>query len=103
MKWTEPTNPKADVSNYDHCTTKTPIGEFIIEWKSWKDFPDYDVSLNGKWLFMETSLDLAKNRVKEYMEKVVAELIDFATNNLTNGESDGQETHGLPIRQANGE
>ena len=50
MKWTTPAPPTIGISSYDHTTLDTPIGKFMIEWKSWKEQPSFDILLNGELL-----------------------------------------------------
>jgi hypothetical protein len=38
-----------------------------IEWKSWKESPDYGIYLDGKYIGTEYNLDMAKDVVKEYI------------------------------------
>jgi len=56
MKWTEPKSPSEGVSYYDHAILDTALGQFIIEWKSWKDRPSYDIIHKGNWLGSAMSL-----------------------------------------------
>jgi hypothetical protein len=67
MNWTEPKPPTKDVSSYDHITCETPIGKAIIEWKSWKENPSYDLQIDNKWIACEYSLDGAKEKALEYL------------------------------------
>lgn len=45
LTWTEPSHPN-DFCWYDHVIAKiTDEKCYIIEWKSWKEFPQYDLYL----------------------------------------------------------
>lgn len=77
MNWTEPKPPTEGVSSYDHTKCETPLGEFIIEWKSWKLNPSYDVILRNEWIGCEYDLDQAKNSAKKYLEEKKERLIKF--------------------------
>jgi hypothetical protein len=77
MNWTEPKPPTRDVSFYDHIICKTPLGKFMIEWKSWKESPRYDIMLAGNWIAVEYDLDTAKTVAKEYILNKQRELSDF--------------------------
>jgi hypothetical protein len=75
MKWTENKPPTKGISFYDHTISETPIGKIIIEWKSWKDRPSYDVMIDGEWIGVEYELtaakDIALNFIKGKSEKLV--------------------------------
>lgn len=84
MQWTEPSKPLDGVSYYDHVILKTPIGDIIIEWKSWKEMDSYCITLNGdKWIGSEYDLDSAKNKAEDFIKSVSSQLIAFisATTN----------------------
>jgi len=74
MNWTEPKPPTIDVSFYDHVKSETPLGELMIEWKSWKDSPSYDIMLNGDWIGVEYSLEEAKTAAFEHIKHVYNQL-----------------------------
>ena len=38
LEWSEPRPPSKDVSSYDHVVSHTPLGDIILEWKSWKKY-----------------------------------------------------------------
>lgn len=80
MKWTEPKKPTEGVSFYDHVTAETPIGRMIIEWKSWKDRPSYDVQLNNEWIGVEYSLDNAKKIGEDYLQGLLKKLTEYMQN-----------------------
>lgn len=42
LEWSPAEEPNGE-SPYDHTRAKTPFGDYLITWKSWKDFPSYDV------------------------------------------------------------
>ena len=77
LKWTDPTEPKNGVSHYDHCICETPLGNFIIEWKSWKEAPSYDVTIDGGWVACAYSLEEAKKATHDYIVELYNELTDF--------------------------
>jgi hypothetical protein len=77
MKWTEPKLPTEGESYYDHVKCQTPLGEFLIEWKSWKEFPDYGVMLNGEYVTTSYELEDAKEDAEMYLIKVRDNLNDF--------------------------
>lgn len=76
-KWTEPESPKENVSYYDHCILNTPLGRIIIEWKSWKEHPSYDISIDDKWVGYEYSLQDAKRKSLDYLKNTLIELKEY--------------------------
>ncbi len=74
MNWTEESNPKEGVSYYDHTISETPLGKCIIEWKSWKENPSYDIQLNDEWIGCESDLETAKEAAKVYLVNRLNEL-----------------------------
>ena len=77
MKWTEPTKATEGVSFYDHVIAETPIGRMIIEWKSWKDQPSYDVMINNDWVGVEYELEDAKVMGVEYLNNLLKKLTEY--------------------------
>lgn len=77
--WTNNEPPQEGVSNYYHTSLTTPLGKFLIEWKSWKDSPSYDIMLDDLWLGVEYDLLKAKEFVNTYMLEKCNELIIFLT------------------------
>lgn len=76
--WTEPKPPTKGLSYYDHTICNTPLGEFIIEWKSWKENDSYDITLNrDEWIGSEYSLEDAKERVKDFLIQKHRELSEY--------------------------
>jgi len=78
MNWTDPSPPKEGTSYYDHVICKSPLGIFLIEWKSWKESDSYAIMLDDAiYLGSETSLDEAKEVVKKYLADKINELSIF--------------------------
>ena len=77
MNWTEPKPPTKGVSFYDHTILGSPLGEFRIEWKSWKDSPDYGIDLEGQYIGTEYSLEEAKELVRSHLFDMRDKLEDF--------------------------
>ena len=80
MNWTEKKPPTAGISRYDHTTCESPLGQFMIEWKSWKDEPSYDIKLGDEWLNVAYTLDEAKDVCRKYLEDKSEELNEFMNN-----------------------
>lgn len=73
MEWTEPRPPALGVSYYDHVLCETPLGLVKIEWKSWKQSPDYGVLIENQYLGTEYDLEDAKEVARKYLlEKLTA-------------------------------
>lgn len=79
--WTEILEPSIDVP-YNHVKADSPVGEFIITWKGWKEDPSYDVELNDIWLGSAFDLDDAKEFVKNYLLETSNQLNGFVKMKL---------------------
>lgn len=80
MEWTEPKPPTTNMSYYDHTIAETPLGRMIIEWKSWKEKPSYDVMLDDKWIGVSYDLDTAKQVGEIYLKDLLKKLDDYLTD-----------------------
>lgn len=76
--WTDPSPPNGQDRWYDHVIATSPLGEFVIEWKSWKEYDSYTISLNGDYINTSVDLSGAKGLAQEYVRNKLLELIDFA-------------------------
>lgn len=77
MNWSENMPPINGKSYYDHTTLESPIGQIIIEWKSWKESPGYDVMINGDWIGFEYDLDNAKKLGENHIINIYSALKSF--------------------------
>ena len=77
MKWTEPKPPTIGINHYDHVILTTPIGEYVIEWKSWKEQPSYDVNLDCEWIGCEYDLKSAKDIAENHLLELANKLNGF--------------------------
>lgn len=78
MKWIEPKPPTNGVSYYEHTICETPLGQFRIDWKSWKENDSYDVTLNSSnWIGAEYDLDSAKDLARKYLVQKHKELSEL--------------------------
>jgi hypothetical protein len=61
LAWTEPRKPDHDC-HYDHCIAETPLGRFMLSWKSWKVYPAYtaDETPWNEWMGTWGTSDEAK-------------------------------------------
>lgn len=67
--WSDPSPPN-DFCPYDHCSAKVPFGTMRIEWKSWKDYPNYCLYFDAGETFIGSfdSLDQAKSHAAAVIE-----------------------------------
>ena len=70
IEWGEVSEPDNNIP-YNYVKGETPIGEFLITWKGWKESPSYDVEFipdrfeGGTYIFSTRSLDDAKSEAYE--------------------------------------
>lgn len=61
IEWSEHFPPNSGVTSYyDHIIGETPFGTFQLEWKSWKKYDSFTISLNGEYLESKYNLEDAK-------------------------------------------
>jgi len=77
MNWTEISEPKKGVSYYTHTFCETPLGLCKIEWKSWKEDPDYSIEIGDNYFTTEYSLEEAKLKCLIYLLDKMEELKIF--------------------------
>lgn len=77
MNWTDPKPPTDGVSYYDHIICDTPVGILKIEWKSWKERPDYGIELDNNYIGTTYSLDEGKKFAKQYVISIYKQLKEF--------------------------
>ena len=76
MEWSEPTKPNQGC-HYDHIECMTPLGMVRIEWKSWKQNEDLEIYVNEEHIDYAFTLDGAKEKAKDYLNKKRDELVLF--------------------------
>lgn len=74
LEWSAPASPDERI-RYDHVLAKSALGEFSIEWKSWKEHDDFAVYLDGDFLTSEYSIEKAKAFVQGHLDAIVCRLI----------------------------
>ena len=81
LEWSEPRPPTKDVCHYDHVVAETPLGQIVIEWKSWKS-PGEGYVAQMPWSHVEVvvdnNLDDAKRRVQELWNTMAAKVVALA-------------------------
>jgi hypothetical protein len=80
MYWTDPKPPTEGISYYDHTIASTPLGTILIEWKSWKKNPSYDITIGGEWLGCEYELEIAKEVALKYLRMKYDSLKEYLNN-----------------------
>lgn len=84
LEWSEQRSPNAKGIRYNHVIAESPLGLFSVEWKGWKDHPNYQLYLNGEWLQDgEATLEDTQQRALEYCLKLGAQLHSEPTGTLT--------------------
>ena len=43
LVWSEQLEPNNDI-RYHHVVANTPFGRIVIDWKGWKQYPQYDIT-----------------------------------------------------------
>lgn len=86
MEWSKPQKATAEVW-YDHITAITPLGKIIIDWKGWKEDPQYDISLKfiagygdytGEYRIGNTyDLEEAKEKAEDWLREKSKELQEY--------------------------
>jgi len=63
--------------SYDHSILNTPFGRFLITWKSWKEYPSFDVD---EWPFADipTIHEASLEAAQEGCERLYIEAINEA-------------------------
>jgi hypothetical protein len=78
FEWTDPAPPaNGDPSFYDHVIAETPLGEVVIEWKSWKDYPDYVCQTPWETFVCGETLEEAKIAVESSLLHLQKDLYEF--------------------------
>lgn len=73
--WTDPAPPNSGVTSfYDHVIATTALGEFKIEWKSWKQYESYCLYFADEYVESLYSLDEAKRYAYTWLNDKVREL-----------------------------
>ena len=78
MNWSEVKEGSKEIA-YTHVKMQSPIGEFVITWKSWKLSPAYVVELNNEFIDVGYELEAAKKIAEQYLlsiHKALEEFID---------------------------
>ena len=78
IKWGDEQAPN-DECSYTHVKGESPLGEFLITWKGWKQHPAYDVEVSPwGWLDSGTGLQDAKDIAKKEYESRILDCVELA-------------------------
>lgn len=77
MNWSPPLKPDGESRFYDYVSCSTPIGIMRIEWKSWKDDPDYTLSLDDEYISDSFTLEGAKDKALEYIIELRDSIVKY--------------------------
>lgn len=66
MNWSEEKEANKEIP-YTHIICDTPLGRIVIDWKGWKAFPSYDISINYEYIGSSSSLDISKEIAKKHI------------------------------------
>lgn len=80
IEWSEPSPPNEDC-RYDHVAGRCALGEYSIEWKSWKKYDPPCIYFNGEWLATKHIVEDAKELAQNHFEELVKQCLDL--NELT--------------------
>ncbi|MFC5423692.1 hypothetical protein ACFPOB_29600 [Bosea eneae] len=80
LDWNEPAPPNGKDRFYDHVQAETPFGQFLIEWKSWKENDSFTISFAGDYVETRYSLDDAKAFAFDFLSnRISSSLLSSST------------------------
>lgn len=84
LTWTDPAPPNGKTCFYDHVTAETPLGQYRIEWKSWKRYDAYVLSgpPTADVIEAETNLDDAKACAQKHFDALVSSCMVMPASDL---------------------
>ena len=74
LQWSEPRPPTKGVSHCDHVVAETPLGQIILEWKSWKDDDSPSGEMPWREFVIGHTLEDAKSNVQTAWDKMIPQL-----------------------------
>tara|TARA_B110000902_G_C13977026_1_gene463422 strand:+ start:242 stop:517 length:276 start_codon:yes stop_codon:yes gene_type:complete len=87
--WTDPAPGKEGVSFYDHVIAETPLGNIMLEWKSWKEYDDPCGHMPWEEFIVEATLEDAKAAAQAAWDRMAPRIVALATANSKEGQADG--------------
>jgi hypothetical protein len=73
--WTDPAPGKEGVSHYDHVIAETPLGNIMLEWKSWKDHDDPSGHMPWDEFIVESTLEGAKAAAQDAWDRMAPKIL----------------------------
>lgn len=75
LEWSEEAPPNKDIS-YTHVIAETPMGRIVIEWKGWKEYPNFDTNMPwGEYIaYLGFDLESAKEAVQKAWSEMVSKM-----------------------------
>lgn len=74
MEWSEIIYARDNNKHDDHVKCMTPIGEVVVNWKSWDEYDHFDIYINDDYIGFADSLekakDIAHNKLTEICESL---------------------------------
>ena len=76
MNWSKELSPNEEVG-YNHIKCHSPLGWLIIDWKGWKQYPIYDLWLDGEHIKSSDNINSCKTEATNYLTSKYNELKEF--------------------------
>ena len=75
IKWGVIESPSSRCS-YDNLKGEHPLGDLLITWKSWKQYPSFDIESDTLgWVGTENSIDDAKINAQQHYDSIIVACI----------------------------
>lgn len=85
LTWSGPASPNAEFL-YDHVFAESALGRYSVEWKSWKEYDDYGVYIDGEFMTAKYTLEEARAAAQaDYEARILSTLTTRATNETEEG------------------
>lgn len=75
LEWSDPKPPTKGISHYDHVTAETPLGQIMLEWKSWKEHDSPCGHMPWGEFIMGGDLDEAKVQAQNAWDRKVPQVV----------------------------
>lgn len=73
----EGVEPPDKSCSYDHVRGSHPLGEVLISWKSWKNYPSYDLEFRDEYHSNHSTLEGAKETAQFHIDQLVLASIEL--------------------------
>lgn len=68
--------PPNNTCYYDHVRGKHTLGDFLISWKGWKDYPSIDLLFHGEYAGTFNCVDTAKTAAQTMINDLILSSIE---------------------------